>query len=169
MDAIEKQKYIHYGSSEFDKNRFKPIKNGHLESKPFGGLWASPVDSKWGWSNWCKAEEFRLDALITSFSFVLTDDARVLHLRSGSDVDKLPKYNPFVCINAPLTYIDFEALAKDYDAIEAHIYEEEEPDDIPWQNHLSWKLYAWDCHSILVMNPDIVVPVSGRFEWEESK
>lgn len=167
MDVGEKQKYIHYGSSEFDKNRFKPIKNGHLESKPFGGLWASPVDSKWGWSNWCKAEEFRLDALITSFSFVLTDEAKVLHLRSGSDVDKLPKYSPYADGNYPLTYIDFEALAKDYDAIEAHLYEEQE--NVPWDELLCQRLWAWICDSILIMNPDIVVPVSGRFEWEESK
>lgn len=162
MDVGEKQKYIHYGSSEFDKNRFKPIMNGNLESKPFGGLWASPVDSKWGWSNWCKAEEFRLDALVVSFSFVLTDEAKVLHLKSGSDVDKLPRYNPYAGLNYPCTYIDFEELAKEYDAIEAHLYEDEEQYDIPWQNQLYWKLYTWDCHSILIMNPGIVVPVSGE-------
>lgn len=163
----EKQRYIHYGASEFDLNRFNPIKNGHLESKPFGGLWASPVDSKWSWRNWCEAEEFRLDRLITSFSFVLSDDARVIHLKSGADVDKLPKYNPYTGTDYPARYIDFENLMNECDAIEVHM--SEEPSETKWQDQLYCRLWAWDCDSILIMNPEIVVPVSGRFKWEESK
>lgn len=167
MSVGEKQKYIHYGSSEFDKNIFIPIRNGNLESKPFGGMWASPVDSEWGWRNWCEAIEFRLYDLNTSFSFVLSDDARVLHLKSGKDVAELPRYN-WTCFpgDPGFMYIDFEALMKNYDAIEVHLSEES---SYKYDDSLCWKMYAWDCDSILIMNPDIVIPVSGRYEWEEAK
>lgn len=47
-------KYIHYGSKHFDINRFKPIKNESLFTKPIGGLWASKVDDNYGWKNLCK-------------------------------------------------------------------------------------------------------------------
>lgn len=159
----EKKVYIHYGASEFNKYLFKPIKNGSLESKSFGGLWASPVDSKYGWKDWCENEGFGLDDFSSSFSFVLSDDARVLHLRSGKDVDKLPRYNWKCFPSDPgCMYIDFETLMKDYDAVEFHLSEESPSGYI---NTLYLKMYAWgywDYNSILIMNPSVVIPVSGN-------
>ena len=170
MSSDEKKVYIHYGSSEFDKEKFVPIKNGNLESKPYGGLWASPADSKYGWKDWCENEGFRLDDLSSSFSFVLSDDSRVLHLRSGKDVYKLPRYNYWACFSGDPKHafmcIDFEALMKNYDAVEVHLSEE---GPCKYDDSLYWKMYGWDCDSILIMNPDIVIAVSGRFKWEESK
>ena len=46
-------KYIHYGSKEFDINRFEKIKNIELFFKPSGGLWGSRVDIDTVWKNWC--------------------------------------------------------------------------------------------------------------------
>lgn len=91
----------------------------------------------------------------------------MLHLRSGKDVNELPRYN-WTCFSGDpgFMYIDFEALMKDYDAIEVHLSEES---SCKYSDSLYWKMYTWDCDSILIMNPDIVVPVSGRYEWEESK
>lgn len=160
MSIGEKKVYIHYGSSEFDKEKFVPIRNGHLESKPYGGLWASPADSKYGWKDWCENEGFRLDDLSSSFSFVLSDDSRVLRLRSGKDVDKLPRYNWKCFSGGPeFMHIDFEALMKDYDAVEVHLSEE---GLCEYSNSLYWTMYSWDCDSILIMNPDVVIPVSGN-------
>lgn len=49
--------YIHYGSSTFYK--FPPVKNELYFDKPIGGLWASPIDTQYGWKYWCKVNHFR--------------------------------------------------------------------------------------------------------------
>lgn len=163
---MNKTVYIHYGASEFDRNAFKPIRNGRIKVKPYGGLWASPVDSKWGWKEWCTSENFHVDQLDSSFSFVLSDGARVLHLRSGEDVDKLPRYCPFPqMLDWTMRWIDFEKITKVYDAVELHLSEDQE--HIASYNSLYFKMNGWDCDSILIMNPDIVAQIS--VEKEESK
>lgn len=159
--------YIHYGSDHFDKSLFRPVKNRDIEwTKPVAGtgFWASDVDAKLGWKSWCESEEWNLDRLDKSFTFSLTPDARVKHIRSLEDLFELP------CIgdkpdyskrNDPNYYhhsyylfnnyhIDFEKAKDEYDAIEVHISE----------CHLLYDiLYAWDCDSILIMNPDIIMEV----------
>ena len=54
-------KYVHYGSNRFDINIFRKIVNRPLYSKPLGGLWASRVDSKRGWKDWCESEKFEVE------------------------------------------------------------------------------------------------------------
>ena len=167
---MAKTVYIHFWmsdlKSEFDKNIFKPIQNGCLGSKPSGGLWASPVNSKWGWKDWCISEGFRLAQLDSSFCFVLTDAAKVLHLRSVADANKLPRYCPYPEMEdtIPIRYIDFEKLMEKYDAIEFHLSEDRKRD--AYWNSLYFKMCSWDCDSILIMNPDIVVPISVEKEEE---
>ncbi|MFR3519297.1 MAG: hypothetical protein ACLTT4_12785 [Coprobacillus cateniformis] len=46
--------------------------------------------------------------------------------------------------------LDFEELKRQYDAIEVNISND---------YGLYWKLYGWDCDSILVMNSDVVVEI----------
>jgi len=50
-------KLIHYGSTSFDPKKFNPVLNSYI--KPTGGLWTSPIDSEFGWKDWCTAEDFR--------------------------------------------------------------------------------------------------------------
>lgn len=52
-------KFIHYGSKEFDKDRFTEIHNIPMCNKPSGGLWASPVGVEFGWKEWCEDNDFR--------------------------------------------------------------------------------------------------------------
>ena len=53
--------------------------------------------------------------------------------------------------------IDLKKMLKQgYDGIELHLSEEITDDS---KDGLYWKLYGWDCDSILVMNPDVVIPV----------
>ena len=53
------QIYIHYGSDKFEPEKFQPIKNKMLSVKPTGGLWASPVNAKEGWRQWCERNNFQ--------------------------------------------------------------------------------------------------------------
>lgn len=45
------KKYIHYGAKSFIPGFVRQIVNKPLFTKPKGGLWASPVDAKYGWKN----------------------------------------------------------------------------------------------------------------------
>lgn len=138
-------RYIHYGCTSFDRSKFQEIKNEPYFCKPKGGLWASPIDAKHGWKNWCEAENFRECSQDNSFSFTLRNDARVYHIRSVTDVKAMPQTNTEISVY----YVpNFEKMLADgWDAIELHLSE---------CGALYWALYGWDCDCILVLNPDIV-------------
>ena len=134
--------YVHYGDDTFRK--LNPIINKRVFTKPYGGLWASRENDPDGWKSWCEAEEFRLDMFDQSFRFILKPGTKVLELSHENQLASLPKMMPYLG-GFTSCYLDFETLAKEYDAIEVT--------DI---GRLYFPLYGWDCNSILIMNPDVV-------------
>lgn len=142
------RKFIHYGHKEFDENMFVKISNSpYFRTKPDGGLWASDVEAKYGWKDWCKAENFRDRIEENSFEFVLTDNAKVLCINSVNDLRKLPKAEDDEFLISSWVTLDFEKLSKMYDVIEVNISND-------WD--LYFTLYGWDCDSIVVMNPEVI-------------
>lgn len=139
-----KKKYIHYGHKEFLLDRFHPIVNIPHFVKPRGGLWASPVDAEIGWKDWCEDNDFHCDRLEDSFSFTLRDDARVLHIASVENLTDLPEIKNW---HSMWYTLDFEKLMETYDAVELELFKD---------FSLYWRLYGWDCDSILIMNPYVV-------------
>lgn len=151
-------KFIHYGHRRFDKRRFMPIHNEEGRNKPRGGLWASPVDSDYGWKSWCEDAAFRECDEQNSFTFALKPEANIYYIRSVEAANSLPRAeNRYgiedLMLETPFSMImgvDFESMVKD--GIDAIIYEQSACPQ------LYWKLYGWDCDSILVMNPEVVIP-----------
>lgn len=139
--------YIHYGHNKFDKNRFDAIKNRPYSVKPLGGLWASRTDTEDGWKDFVKGNNLSIGDFRTSFKFTLKDTARVLTIDNHEMLDNLPQVKNDLPMEA-YKVLDFEKLLEDYDAVEVLISED------GWLYH---KLYGWDCDSILIMNPDIIV------------
>lgn len=146
-------KYIHYGSDKFDPKRFTEIKNPKpLWVKPYsGGLWASPIDSKFSWKDWCESEQFELDRLKTSFIFDLSPKAKVLEIKGISDIEKAEKQKLIIRYNTAIPLIryviDFEKIKKKgYDVI---LFVENDETHFP--------LYGWDCDSILVLNKKVII------------
>ena len=138
--------YIHYGHKKFQINRFVSIRNEELRNKPFGGLWASRTDAKYGWKEWNEDEQFRECEEENSFKFTLSTNANVLEIHSHKDLSKVPQVKKSIFNGSFLP--DFEKLLSDgFDAMELFLSEDDE---------LYWDLYGWDCDSILVMNPDVV-------------
>ena len=45
-------KYIHYGHKTFEPDRFQKVENQLGIPKPNGGLWASPIETEYGWKEW---------------------------------------------------------------------------------------------------------------------
>lgn len=152
------KKYIHYGSTKFEPEKFEPIQN-RLFVKPTGGFWASPIETEWGWKDWCEAENYEECEKENSFTFTLSENANVLHLHNVEDLDSLPKLKlpePLKSLSKGIlgmVYLDFEKILKSgYDAIEIHL------EDFSLES-LYGKLYGWDCDSILIMNPEIIKEV----------
>lgn len=130
---------------------FRQIRNREYFTKPEGGLWASPIDAKYGWKDWNQDEQFEECREENSFRFRLSENANVLSIRSADDLIKiLPKdydYHGFGQ-DFRMVYLDFEEMLRN--GIDA-VYVE-----ISSDNRLYWALYGWDCDSIVVMNPAVV-------------
>lgn len=142
--------YIHYGHKEYKPELFVKISNKPAFVKPNGGLWASDVNAEFGWKDWCDRNDFRECDNKNSFCFTLDDNANVLIINSTKDLESLPKAVDKYGISSIWTMLDFEKISKDYDSIEVNISND---------YSLYHSLYGWDCDSILVMNPDVIIEI----------
>lgn len=137
--------YIHYGHKCFDDNLFQEIVNEYAWVKPIGGLWASNINAKYGWKDWCKEQRFRNCSIDNSFKFKLKENAKVLKINNADMLNELPVADtPY---KMSWINLDFEKIKKEYDAIEVLISED---------HQLYWDLYGWDCDSLLVLNKEVI-------------
>lgn len=155
--------FITYGF-HVDKEKFKPISpenKRYLMNKPDGGLWASPVDSEWGWKDWCEAEDFRTESFEVWTKWKLKDPSKILIIDSYEDFEKLmDKYGSCNKIFTSMYFLDFWKIKEDgWDGIlltdkgntECHF---------PYQENYKGtniNLNSWDCESIVV------------WEWDQIK
>ena len=142
--------YIHYGATEYNSERFRPIVNERGFPKPHGGLWASNIRSEYGWKEWCESENFRECNEDNSFTFTLKPEARVIFVTSMAAIKELPRVQEDRIFSGfGKILLDFEKMVKmGIDAIEVSIT------DFPEAYNL---FYGWDCDSIVILNKDIVV------------
>lgn len=167
-------KYINMSRYEFDINRFNPITNCNGFIKPNGGLWACTYEENYVWRD-------TLDILGISYRmknykyyniFELREDARILNISCIKDLeDVMEKYQSEETKKIGLSILsqalDFEKLAKDYDAF--HV----EDCEVLYINYFyrSYSLYGYDCESLIVFNPDIMIniesiKIGGNYEKE---
>lgn len=155
IEDVSDVKYVHYGSKVYDPEKFKPICNRESGAlpKPRGGLWACRPDAEYGWKEWCENNDFREYKEDDFFMFTINSD-KVCVIRSAEEGHELAKhYGKLVCING-ITYdcmetIDWDEVKHDYDALEIVISDDSD---------LYYDFYGWDCDSIVVFNPDVIVP-----------
>lgn len=150
--------YRHFGSNCFDPMRFVPITNDPVRSKPYGGLWASRVDSDYGWWDFCQNQRYELGSLRTHFDFMIQEGARVHTIRTMDDIKMLPmRDNPMPAIYGPYLPDFVECLRQGIDAVELLWYdsrfhtEESGP--------VGRALRTWDCDSIVILNPKMIIPI----------
>lgn len=144
-------KCIVYGKSKFCPSKFDPIKN-RAWIKPKGGLWSSPIDSKWGWKDWCESEEFNIEKLSEFFEF--TFKGKLLKIDSIEDASKLPwiKHPGFELSFFLSASPDYEKIVKEYDGI--LLTEKGENQTRFAKGH---SFYGWDCETVLIMNPSSII------------
>ena len=144
--------YIHYGQTEFDPELATREVNA-IWSKPDKGLWGSPVDSDWGWKEWCEAEDWSCNDLTKSFKFTLEPKASILEIHKEEDILPYLIQDVHSGIRFGLTNIsdklNKEKLYSEFDGMELFISEN-------WRMHDGF-FNTWDCDSIVVWNPDLIV------------
>lgn len=135
---------ITYGcGKQFDPDKFKPVKNKSFV-KPEGGLWSSPVNSNYGWREWCKSESFGNLSHHFKFHF----EGNVFVIDSCADAARMP----WLTFYGSIKYPDFEKMVSlGYDAIWLTEKGQQET------RFGEPSLYGWDCESVLVMNPSGVL------------
>lgn len=142
--------YIHYGHKAFDPNLFVIPSNRPCANKPRGGLWASSIDAHYGWKDWCKAESYRSCDNEDSFCFQLTNGANIFTINSVEDVNRMPLQKDGFSTSV-IRAINFESMYQNgVDVIEYNLSNDDD---------LYFALYGWDCDCILVLNPNVVIPI----------
>lgn len=147
-EAVSNLVVIHYGAKQYQHSQIDKIKNRQFV-KPNGGIWTSPVNSNWGWKDWCENNDFRTYEESNCFKLKFKADARILIIDSLEDLKKLPTYVVTYSDKYKKEYVDFELLSEVSDAIWLTTKGESktrfsEPID----------LYGWDCESVLITNKD---------------
>ena len=141
---------VHYGASEYSSEKFRPISDIPFMNKPSGGLWTSPLNSDWGWKDWCKAEDFGN----LSQSFLVDFEGSLLKIDGYDDMLKLPWIE-----NRGIHFVSFQALCAGgfyFDAIHLTVRGEQKTRFTFPKN-----LYGWDCECVLVINPDSIRAVEN--------
>lgn len=140
----------HYGHNQFDPSKFVKIENSGW-IKPIGGLWTSPINSEFGWVDFYDEQECAgLDMDINKYFDIHIKVDNMLVINSYDDLNILPWMKSEIG-NA----IDFEALAKVYDAFHLTLNGMRDciNGHIPGIDRTIW---GWDCETILIMNKHCV-------------
>ena len=147
--------YIHYGHDKLDRDAVTHVVTS-IKSKPNKGVWASPVDSTRSWKDWCEAEDFRVCEESNSFTFTLSPDAKILEVHEESDIMDYVIFNEvdYTSRRFSATHVcdmlNLPKLYRDFDGMELFLSEGS------FGFHLG--LFSlWDCDSIVVWNPDVIV------------
>lgn len=154
---LERKMYVHYGSADFDRDRFKKAENEEYDVKPSGGLWGSPVDSVNGWKQWCRENDFREINDDNCFYFRIRG-WQVYEIRIVQDLQKLPHIQMSEELQRLFLWhdkmLDFEAIMKDdcsYSALDVKI------------EKVSSELPGYDCDCILVLDDyDLVINYDAK-------
>lgn len=151
---------ISLGIDKIDPEKFEKIQNrkwGH-PNKPIGGLWTSPINTSYGWVDFVKGECFREDYYLDKMILIsLKENSKILKLDSEADFNLFCPIIP----KSPITdsdcwdeidKIDFEKLARDYDALWVTLkcLKETESDN------LIGNLFGWDVETVLLFNLECI-------------
>jgi len=149
VNQLTELRLRHYGSGHYKRDLVNPICDVPSRNKPSGGLWTSPINSEYGWSDWSKDNEY---GDLSSY-FDLMFKGNIFEIDSLDDMNNLPWID-----DARRPFVSFEPLVfMGYDAIHLTAKGEREtrfahPKD----------LYGWDCETVLIMNPDAIQPIFDR-------
>jgi hypothetical protein len=160
MPKADELDFIYIGPlKKVNKNTIMPQNGTMNPHKPHSVFWTSPVNPETGlsdWEEWCNNEDFRVyDPQIEQrLHIVPKKDCRILTLLPDSP--ELEKYT----ISSGSYYrdkcLDFEAIAKDYDALYV-------PKETVWK-HNHDILNAWDVATCIFLAPKFNVLTEEQYQ-----
>jgi len=115
------------------------------------GLWYSVEGGRDGWSDWCEAEDYRVEHLRCPHALAVSEQ-RILLIRTGEELRRF--YDRFCCSLEPYPepwYIDWQQVAELYAGIEIAPYQ--------WEFRLALNYtwyYTWDCASGCIWDLSVV-------------
>jgi hypothetical protein len=141
-------KLIHY-TSDIIEGPYRIPKNPSTDFKPHG-LWVSDDDTDYGWADWCRAEDFRLESLQYAYRVTLREPNNVLII---STPESLKRFGKTYKHDGPAIRfsLDWEAVAQQWDGLIITPYQSECRLEL---DHLWYNI--WDCASGCIWNLDIV-------------
>lgn len=144
--------FVHYGADHYDVSRFKTVQNSEWAKPKHGtGYWMSPIDSEFGWKDWCKAEDFRECREGNSVRLKFREGSKIVVIDSYKDLDSLPHHSGRHGSILFSEYPDFETISEFADAIWLT-----EKGQLETRTSQPKTLYGWDCESVLVINPNSI-------------
>lgn len=161
--------FVHYGDVAFEKCQFDPIMNAPGWEKPSGGLWASDVNADWGWRDWCKSEDWwpsrsgadTFDKYCENyFHFTLKEGTRIFRLEDIIDFYALPiDHRAMKRWGRSSNYYKKYYRSEKFKFIDWLKIKDLGVDVIEYIHGHAWYFETWDVDSIVVLNPDVVLPM----------
>lgn len=154
---MEEKEFITYGIKKFIPSKFKKIRNRKYCSKPSGGLWASSIDSKIGWKDYCiSSSYYKKGGLKNYIKFKIKPESNIYIIDSLNDLYSLPFQ-----INDDMfgqTYIDFKKMAESgYQGV--YLTEKGLTRTSSFLGY-EFNLYGWDVESLVIFDPNIMISSS---------
>ncbi len=162
-------KLFHYSRNEVEKlvpefyEKYKQHWPEEGSMKPCG-LWISVEDDPddHNWFDWCKGEQFRLESLYHKYAVTISEDAKILHLKTVEDIIS---FSLEYAANDPFDFARKSLLSRrEYIYMIAWSRVKEKYDGMiisPYQwgarmgSETAW-YYPWDCSSGCIWNLDKV-------------
>lgn len=152
--------YISYLDKNFNKKYFGCTKISlnpfDIINKPRYGFWASPVDAEFGWKDFCEQERMEYALGDIKFTFKLSENAKIFNVKDLDDIKRLPFISLDEFVNSNSVFVDYDKLREDgYDGVE--LFDPSIGHRFIDKYELSFN--SWDCESIVIWNPDIIIPI----------
>ena len=170
---LKNMEFVAYGKEKFNarKNTTWHYNPEGSWTKPWGGVWASPVNAQYGWAEYLNNGNLgsrKIRDLSKHFRFKLSKSAKIYMIDNAQDLiavsTKLGKYDDF-SITA-YWYIDFHKLCNDYGCDGVFITDNAARNlrrNI-WLDdngtNVVMSLWEWDVCSIWIANLDIIEPLN---------
>lgn len=142
--------FISFGTDKFDRSSVKPVdydRMARLLNKPKGGLWVSPIDSKFGWSDFLDRDNFSLHTLGRHFVFRLSGSADIFVIDKRSDI--------YGWVDG--RSVDFKRIASEFDGVYLTYNGLCDLGGVCSRDFEGFG--TWDVESLCVWNPDVIVPI----------
>ena len=165
---LKNVEFIAYGRDSFNAKmnttwEYKP-ENGW--TKPWGGVWASPINASYGWAEYLDGDNFgsRIRDLSKHFRFKLAKGAKIYTIDNKQDLINVSTYLGSYEDYESKWFIDFPKLCNDYGCdgvfvtdkavkeLRCNIYLD--------RLNIIQSLFTWDVCSIWIANLDIIEPLN---------